>query len=178
MRDYSDQGIENPNFIRTLRDPKYITNLVIPTDLSDPICYTLDENGCWVWNFSKSGDGYAFVQHNGKYVSVARLVCRILDRPDREVCHGPLCNRACYNPDHLRIDSKSGNQIDCVKDGTNRHQILTEAQVRMIKYDFLEFDGKNFHYSYRGQGKDLAKDFDVTRATIYSIKRQRSWSWV
>jgi hypothetical protein len=63
----------------------------------------IDASGCWLWNKSKSRDGYGWTSLNNKTHQAHRLVYRLLvgEPPDgKHLDH--LCRvRHCVNPAHL-----------------------------------------------------------------------------
>jgi len=129
--------------------------------------YDLNENSCWVWRGSKTGKGYGHVEWKGKTIRCHRLYWLLSGRtiPEGlEMCHGPGCSKACYNPEHLRPDTRSANNLDKHRDGTANNK-LTEEQVRAIRADT------------RAQ-KEIAEEYGVKQVTISAIKIGRCWSWV
>lgn len=130
--------------------------------------YDENENGCWIWKNSKFPDGYGKVQWGGKKKAVHRLYWLLSGRtiPDGlELCHGPGCSRACYNPEHLMADLHSKNMIDRHRDGTMTHAKLTEAQINPIRNDIRSH-------------RVIAEEYGVSETSIYDIKHKRTWAWV
>ena len=129
--------------------------------------YDLNENGCWIWRNSKDGGGYGRVGWKGRLTCPHRLYWLLSGRiiPEGlEMCHGPGCSKACFNPEHLRPDTGSANSLDRHRDGTANNK-LTEGQVRAIRADT------------RLQ-REIAEEYGVARATISLIKNGRLWNWV
>ena len=130
--------------------------------------YDLNENGCWVWRGGKNSDGYGKVWWKGRGVSPHRLYWLLSGRtiPEGlEMCHGPGCSKACYNPEHLRPDTGSANQLDKHRDGTFVIAKLTAEQVRAIRADTR-------------LGRVIAEEYGVTKDTINKIKTGKHWSWL
>lgn len=130
--------------------------------------YDLD-GSCWCWKGSRAY-GYGNVRWKGKFKCVHRLYWLLSGRtiPDGMcLCHAPvIChNRVCFNPEHLRVDTRSANQLDRHADGTMTHAKLTEEQVKAIRLDTRTQEA-------------IAADYGVARKTISNIKRGKRWSWV
>jgi len=82
-------------------------------------------SGCINWPFGTSPQGYGTVHYEGRN-HMAHHVSLILSKgkPDDDkliACHAPiLChNRLCVNPNHLRWDTYSANQLDIQIDKSN-----------------------------------------------------------
>lgn len=72
--------------------------------------------GCWLWRGSLDSSGYASVKMHGKVVIVHRYVYEKLigpiileGDPDPTIDHLNCCSRACINPAHMQIVSRSEN---------------------------------------------------------------------
>ena len=130
--------------------------------------YDLNDNGCWVWRNYIQPDGYGKVLWNGKTHLPHRLYWLLSGRKIPEgldMCHGPGCVRACFNPAHLQPGTRSKNVLDRHRDGTFTNSKLTEEQVRAILTDV------------RGVCV-IAEEYRVSHSTICDIKTGRTWSWV
>lgn len=70
-----------------------------------------DSNGCWQWTRSTNKHGYGAVNRGGKILRVHRVTYEHLVGPIPagknldHICH----NRACANPEHLRIVTQKQN---------------------------------------------------------------------
>lgn len=91
--------------------------------LEDRFWSKVDKTGdCWEWTAGKMRDGYGIFNFNGK-PALAHRVAWELSNPDappvdREVDH--ICrNRACVNPDHLRLATDAENQQNLATFGRN-----------------------------------------------------------
>ena len=81
----------------------------------------IDENGCWIWQGSKSGSGYPMIQMGRGPGEGPKLAHRISYKvfngeiPEGMVidhlCYkeGGYSNRLCINPEHLEVTSHSDN---------------------------------------------------------------------
>tara|TARA_R110000868_G_scaffold8934_1_gene45335 strand:- start:268 stop:720 length:453 start_codon:yes stop_codon:yes gene_type:complete len=136
--------------------------------------YDLNENGCWVWKRIKTSDGYGKVKWKGTMKIVHRVYWLLSGRTiseGLEMCHGPCHNRACFNPEHLRPGTRTENEADRVRDGTdargekNVNAKLTAKQVLAIRA------------SEKSQ-KELAEEYGVHNATISRIILRKDWKHI
>jgi hypothetical protein len=72
---------------------------------------TVDDHGCWVWTGAQSEHGYGRVKVGGRVVGAHRACwvwCRGAIPRRAELDH--LCrNRACCNPRHMQLVTRSEN---------------------------------------------------------------------
>lgn len=124
--------------------------------------YTIDENGCWLWNGARRGK-YGLFRFDNKIQSAHR-VSYILHKgniPDnmviRHICDNPLC----VNPDHLEIGTYQDNYDDRNKRGKFNSK-LTGDQVKYILNSTIDI-------------KELSALYNVSIDTIKRIKNGKSW---
>ena len=133
-------------------------------------CYTVNENGCWVWKNSTNQCGYGRKRHRGFTWLAHRLSWTIKngDIPDGlNVCH-KCDNPACINPDHLFLGTQHDNINDMVAKGRGRHgrkKNLTKTQRDTIKVIYHRYPR-----STEGLAKFLARWFGVPVNAIYRYK--------
>jgi hypothetical protein len=135
--------------------------------------YIVDsETGCWNWQAQIDYDGYGIFTIKGKAIRAHRFSYMHFNGPlvKELVCCHSCHNRACVNPNHLRLDSQKSNMIDMALAGNGRSQILSYQEAFDIKVAL-----KN---SYRGQINDLAHFYKVCRSTISEIKRGSKWAHI
>jgi hypothetical protein len=133
--------------------------------------YKIDPiTNCWLWTDKLHPSGYGRIGVNKKMIyahiySYETFVGTLY--PKLEICHTCNC-KACVNPNHLRQDTHSSNQIDRVYDGNNSYQKLTPEEVKEIKIALLN--------PFYGLITQLAKKYNVSDVTIHDIKTGRNWS--
>jgi len=130
------------------------------------------ENGCIEWIGTKGFFGYGRMYFNGKE-DKAHRVSYVLNNGEIPkglfVCH-KCDNPSCVNPEHLFLGTALDNNRDRILKGRSVHlsgedvptSKLTENQVKDIYVD------DRVHTL-------IAKDFNVTRECVSSIKNKRSW---
>lgn len=128
--------------------------------------------GCWVWLAHRDKDGYGtFSVSHGETKQAHRVAYELFVGKvpaDLVVCH--RCNHTyCVNPDHLRIDTISGNVRQAFDQGlidqkgsNHNGSKLADSKVAAIR-----------------TSKDpqwlLAHRYKVSQQTISDIKRGKSW---
>jgi hypothetical protein len=75
--------------------------------------------GCWLWTGSLLNSGYGQFWFNGNKITAHRFACEFYRGPvpqGLDVCH--RCDvKRCVNPDHLFVDTTSGNLADMIAKG-------------------------------------------------------------
>lgn len=119
-----------------------------------------DETGCWVWQRSVSGEGYARITIGGKTVSAHRWYYeqRFGSIPEGYELDHTCRNRACVNPDHL--EPVTG--VENIRRGDRTHLTMDDARaIRALR-------GKAFQ-------RELAARFAVDQTTISRIQLRKVW---
>ena len=139
---------------------------------------THDSDECLLWPFSRDTFGYGQFQWDGRVRRVHAVVCTIVNgprpSPKHEAAHS--CGKGhagCVNKQHLRWDTRVGNQSDRKSHGTHitgeRHgrSTLTEDQVREIK-------------SLKGAEplSSIAPRYGVSKQQISAIHTGKNWGWL
>ena len=90
------------------------------------------------------------------------------------ICHKPICggNKACFNPNHLRLDTHAENVRDMQRDGgqvrgeAHGRAKLTETQVNAIRQE----------HSDGASQAALGRKYGVGESTIRYIVQRKSWA--
>lgn len=126
-------------------------------------------SGCWLWIGAKNVCGYGIL---GGIGLVHRVLFRLYVGPipkGYNLLH--ICDvRNCVNPDHLRIGTQAENIRDMQLRGRSKHATgidhghakLSEQDVRKIRID-------------PRPSRTIAPEYGVDKATILSIKQQKTW---
>lgn len=104
---------------------------------------TVSANGCWVWQASLDQKGYALFSYQGKIRRASRVICALTfgDIPDDMVVDHICRNRACVNPDHLRLLTGRDNTlcgigitaINARKTHCSRGHLLAGSNLHLYK---------------------------------------------
>lgn len=124
--------------------------------------YSINENGCWVSNRSRTPKGYSRIPSiNGKSISFHRYFYEKYKGPipsGLQIDH--LCrNRACGNPDHLEAVTAGENSRRGVNSKLNWQKVF---EIRSLM-------GK------MGVGL-IAKNFSISIAHVYKIAKGSAWA--
>lgn len=137
--------------------------------------YTVDENGCWIWQGSTCEDGYGKCGLRAGQTLAHRAYYFILKGPipdGLEADH--LCkNRACCNPEHIDIVTHTVN----VRRGDRKENHPNRLKTH-CKFGH-EFSEKNTLYEYYGDRvqrkcRTCRKEYQKTRRETLAIS-VRDW---
>ena len=126
------------------------------------IDYTVDGNGCWVWNWAVQRKGYASVWVDGRGVKAHRVAYELANGPIPEgmVIRHTCGNPSCVNAEHLRVGTPAENARDMVNDGNQGNQKLTQDDAAEIRRLFAAGGISQ---------REIARQYGVKPATIGAI---------
>ena len=138
------------------------------------------ENGCMVWNKSRTKGGYGQKGMNGTKYYTHRLVCEIVHgapESKQEVLHS-CDNPPCCNPNHLAWGTRKQNVADMLAKGRNRsngpsgenHGMSKLTRMDVVEIRILSKNGFVL--------TDLAKMYGVSAAQIHLIVTRKEWKEV
>ena len=136
---------------------------------------SINLNGCWNWQGSKSVKGYGRIKFEGVYWSTHRLMAflKLSDLGEGSVVCHRCDNPSCINPDHLFVGTQLENILDRDLKG-RRNQAkgenqgsskLTAAQVTSIRLDTRKHS-------------TIAAEYGITRAHVGNLKANRAWKHI
>jgi hypothetical protein len=153
----------------------------LPVEQSFYLSFVRSESGCWEWVKTRS-QGYGVLRVNGKPMLAHRYAWTIFRGPipDRsDLAHGSvvmhMCdNRACVNPDHLRVGTQADNVRDMDEKGRRRTGSMpgsTHHQSKLTESDVIAIRLSNEPHGV------LAEKYGVTPEAI-QYARRNGWRHV
>lgn len=145
----------------------------------------MSNKGCWEWQRSTDKRGYGLIKHrflgpDWMYTHRAMWYCERGPIPHNMILLHSCDNPKCCNPAHLRLGTHKENTQDMLIKGRQKSK-LTSDQVRDIKVYFklIVSDDKEAYWHMANIGyKELAKEFNVSTATIRLIHKGKTWKHV
>lgn len=133
------------------------------------------ENGCWQWIGVQDSGGYGRFIVNGKPTMAHRYSYEYHIGPIPEgliVRHYVCDNRACVNPDHLKVGTKADNTRDLKNSGrmAKGAQLSNLTDVAVLKIRQFYRDGT--------PPKVLAEKFGLRPRSVTSILTGENWPHV
>jgi len=141
--------------------------------------YSINKSGCWIWQGSKTKDGYGVLGHGrGKQLRAHRAAYMVKhgDIPQNVfVCH-KCDNPLCINTDHLFLGTAKDNTQDMI-------QKKRRANLSGENHPSAKLDNEKIELirTYRKKGMllaEIAKIFDVTFQTVSHICRGKAWKHI
>jgi hypothetical protein len=138
-------------------------------------------SGCWEWIAGLNNKGYGLYYINQEKIYAHRYSYIIHKGviPEKMCVLHKCDNTICINPSHLWLGTQSENMKDAAKKGRMdkikknkgedvKNSVLTNEKVKEIKIKL-----KNGEI-----GVKLAKEYGVTKTTIYQIKHGKWWKHI
>ena len=141
--------------------------------MRDAVVSSTDD--CIVWPFCKLASGYGSIGRQGKTTRAHRLALSLATgvpmSDPREAAHGECHNRSCINPRHLSWKTRSENQQDRLRDGTDARG-ENHGNAKLTEQKVLEIFHSTESLSV------LAKRHGTDKSNISLIKRGKNWGWL
>lgn len=129
-----------------------------------------DGDTCLIWPFSKNHQGYGQIGYFGKVKKAHHIMCLLIHGPAPSTRHEAAHNcgkghLGCVHPKHVEWKTPAENRADTIRHGTNPKKV-----TRRLTIDLVE--------EIRASGRscvDLAKQYRVSIAAIFKIRRGETW---
>ena len=144
-------------------------------DLQTRFWAKVDKSGdCWVWTASLLKTGYGCIRINKTTFRAHRIAYEIAvgPIPDGALLRHTCDNPKCVNPSHLL----PGTHKDNVQDALERGQMKRGEEAPNAKLSALEVETIRAKLAEGVEGRTLARQFDVSEATISVIKNRKRWT--
>jgi hypothetical protein len=114
---------------------------------------------CWIWKGGKTSSGYGSFKYYQERSAIGSHVSSYLFHIGEVpkgmfVCHH-CDNPPCVNPEHLFLDTNSGNMKDMFKKGRNGSSTKKQTQCRR-GHSFEEFEPLIY---VKKQGRQIGKEY-------------------
>jgi hypothetical protein len=132
--------------------------------------WTVQSNGCWTWNGQRIRSDYGRIIALGgkaKFAHRAAYEVWVGPIPDGKILRHKCDNPPCINPEHLDVGTYQDNSNDMI----NRKRWSGNGHITQHDADTIRV--------YLSAGRDvksLAVEFGISRASIYDIKKLRTWT--
>lgn len=138
------------------------------------------DDECWPWLAFRNPAGYGTIK-NFWGSSLAHRICWVLHHggpiEGKHVLH--TCdNPACVNPAHLYLGTNEDNIADKVARGRSHAPQPNKQGEKHPLAKLTDDDARLIHQlanSGRRNGRELARRFGVSPATICNIKKGKTW---
>ena len=134
-------------------------------------------DGCWIWRGNIQNSGYGNFQVNYKTILAHRFAYEFYKEkiPKGKGYHGTCVmhtcdNRACVNPDHLRLGTQKDNMVDMATKGRS---VLSHGKLAPHQVVFI----RKLDYSVLTM-KEVGDAFGVSGDTISDIIKYKTWTGI
>lgn len=157
--------------------PRYVPTKSLADKLSEGTPTGLPDASCWEWTKTRDAEGYGRIRWGGGQYRAHRVSYEHANGTEiptglmiRHRCDNP----PCVNPKHLKTGSNADNMRDkadrgrSAKGETSGQSKLTEADVLRIR-------------SGVAGGRPvaaIAKEFGVSRNSVYHIVQRKTWKHI
>ena len=144
--------------------------------------FSVDENGCWVWNkgIVRGRGGYGRLKFKGKWLRAHRASYMVFVgdfNSSLHVCH-KCDNPPCVNPDHLFVGTAMDNIQDKINKGRAKYKKLPRFEGESHPQSKLTEDDVRKIRKEKGMVKDIAEKYGVSGPMISYIRNGKNWSHV
>jgi hypothetical protein len=153
------------------------------TELRTHYSVTDPSSGCWVWTGPFTANGYPRLCVGAKFALYpARLAWTLLkgDVPAGMRLMATCGNRACINPEHRRPVTQRELARELAETGRISRGVLHGLAVargrrRQAKLSLSAVEAIRRARGSRVPASELARQYQVSKATIYSVARNQTW---
>jgi hypothetical protein len=134
---------------------------------------------CWEWQAAKQkNSGVPVIRYEGRHYCARRAIAKELGHNlEGKIVTQTCGNKACVNPDHIKVMTKSALQKR-TNSQTVYYQSITRRQkcsaARRKSAKLTPEKAEAIRNDPRPQ-RVIAEEYGITQPTVSSIKRQRMW---
>jgi hypothetical protein len=132
---------------------------------------------CWIWTGAKNHNGYGSIMfysspHNYSSRLAHRMSYQVFvgDIPDGMVVSHTCDNRACVNPDHLRVSTQVDNIKDMIYKGRQGNTGENHPNSK------LSWDDVKRIRECDESADNLSKEYHVSKDCIWGVRAGRSYT--
>ena len=139
---------------------------------------TYEGEDCLKWPYAENGHGRGQLRVDGGNIQAHRYVCELANgkppTPKHEAAHS--CgngDEGCVTKGHLFWKTRAENEADKLVHGTHN---------RGERHPLVKLSENDARYIFVCKGvirqKSLARQFNISDATVRDIQHRRTWSWL
>jgi len=140
-------------------------------------CIPEPNSGCWLWDGARGNRcGYGQIWLGGRLEKAHRASYQLFigQIGDMHVCH--RCDvRACVNPDHLFLGTRSDNMRDMVSKGRNRSTAGEDSHISKLTNDIVYAMRARYDMGGVSQRK-LAAEFGYSKSVVGAVVSRTRWT--